>query len=101
VVEADSNRRRSVLEHQVIGDPKAEDNPVPRIRNPQHEGVPDRLDVLSMHGVQFSFHGIREGRDESERRLVSMRFRESGEAGDVGEGESGGCVAHRIWTLLA
>ena len=100
VVEADSNGRRSVLEHQVIGNAKAEDDPVPRIRDPQHERVPDRLDVLSMNGGQLGFHGIPEVGDESERRLISMCLRESSEAGDVGEGERGGCAAHRIGKLL-
>ena len=88
-----------MLEHQVVGNAKAEDDPS-RIRDPQHERVPDRLDVLSMDGGELDFHGIPEVGDECERRLISMRLRESSEAGDVGEGESGGCVAHRIRKLL-
>jgi hypothetical protein len=99
-MEADANGRRFVVDHQVIGNPKAEDDRVARIRNPQHERIPDGLDVLPLHGVQLSFHRFRELRDESERRLISVRLRERGEAGDVGEGEGGGWVAHRIWKLL-
>src|SRR4029077_3443855 len=49
VMEAYSDGRRSMVEHEVLGDPETKDDPVSRIRDPQHERVPNRLDVFSLH----------------------------------------------------
>ena len=92
-----AHRGTSMLAHRIVRDPKAKADRVCRVGDAEHEGVSDRLYVLSPDPRQSRVHRTGEGGDELHRGLVTVSLRQGGEAGDVGEQEGGCCIGHELY----
>jgi len=68
----------------------------PGVGDPQHHGVADGLHVRAAARRQRLADGAAEALDERGGLLVSVRFGERGEPGDVREYERGGGRRHRV-----
>jgi hypothetical protein len=101
VVEPDTDGRSSVLRDHVVGDPKRDEHCVGRLGDSEHQGIADRLDVLTSNGRQLRLHCVRELFDQHHGLLITVRLGQGGEAREVREDECAGAVRHRPRTLLA
>src|SRR5262249_17829957 len=87
VICADSARRCLVAAHCLTCDPYTETDCVTGIRYSEHEGIADGLDMLAADARELRLDGGCELFDELHGLLVSVRFRQRSEAGDVREQE--------------
>jgi hypothetical protein len=87
VVETDAYGRGAVPSHQLVRDAQAQADGGGGVRDREHDGVADRLDLGTAARRQLGADGAAEVRDKGGGIVVTVRIGQGCEAGDVCEHE--------------
>ena len=89
-------RGRTVAKHQLVRDPQTQEDRGSGIRDPQHQGVTDGLDLRPTTRRQLRSHGRAEVGNDRCSLVVAMCLGQRRKARDVGEHERCACRLYGV-----